>query len=239
MTQTRRVDTAIILAAGRGQRLRPLTDSIPKPLIKVGPRTLLEYHLENLIEAGFRRVVINLSHLGEQISEFLGDGRRFGIEIVYSWEPPGALETAGGIRHAIELLDAEQFMAINGDIRCSIGLDELILPEQPSMHLVLVPNPPHNPAGDFSVDSSHTPLRLCDPESQATTYTFSGIGLYRKAIFSNLPDRVQPLAPVIREQIKSGRVTAQIYDGAWFDIGTPERLEAARRAYPVQIPESQ
>ncbi|MEJ2177839.1 MAG: nucleotidyltransferase family protein [Gammaproteobacteria bacterium] len=239
MTQIRRVDTAIILAAGRGQRLRPITDSIPKPLIKVGPRTLLEYHLENLIEAGFRRVVINLSHLGEQISEFLGDGGQFGIEIAYSWEPPGALETAGGIRHALELLDAEQFMAINGDIRCSIGLDELMLPEQSSMHLVLVPNPSHNPAGDFAVDSSYTPLRLRDPASRATTYTFSGIGLYRKSIFSSLPDRVQPLAPVIREQIKSGLVTAQIHDGAWFDIGTPKRLEAARRAYPAQAPESQ
>lgn len=228
--QIRLLESALILSAGRGERMRPLTDSIPKPLLKVGSKTLLEHHIESLVLAGFNRVVINLHHLGAQISEFLGDGDRFGIEIVYSWERQAPLETAGGIRKALGMIDGEQFLVVNGDIRCSIPFDQLVLPGSSSMHLVLVPNPYHNSKGDFCLDKSRAPYRLCERSEDSTSYTFAGIGLYRKSNFKDVPAGAWPLAPIIHAHIEQGTATGQVYDGPWFDIGTPERLEQARRA---------
>ena len=219
--------------------MRPLTDSIPKPLLKVGSKTLLEHHLESLFTAGFNRVVINLHHLGAQIREFLGDGDRFGIEIVYSWEREAPLETAGGIRQALDLIEGEQFLVVNGDIRCTISFDQLALPQMSSMHLVLVPNPAHNPKGDFCLDTSITPHRLCERTQDSTNYTFAGIGLYRKSNFEDVPEGARPLAPIIHAHIEQGTATGQVYDGPWFDIGTPERLEQARRAEKDQPRSSQ
>jgi MurNAc alpha-1-phosphate uridylyltransferase len=230
--------TAMILAAGRGQRLRPLTDTTPKPLIKVGSRSLVEHHLLALKEAGFTEIVINLCHLGEKISKYLGDGERFGVKISYSWEPPGALETAGGIRHALELLDTDQFLVVNGDIRCDLAFENLTLPDESAMHLVLVPNPADHSEGDFSLDSAFSPARLCIQNPDRPTYTFSGIGIYKRSVFQGLLDRVQPLAPIIAQNIKHNLATAEIYQGHWFDIGTAERLAKAREAEPVQSIES-
>jgi len=234
----RRMTTAMILAAGRGQRLRPLTDTIPKPLIKVGPRSLVEHHLQALQEAGFTEIVINLCHLGEKISEYLGDGERFGVKIRYSWEPPGALETAGGIRHALELLDTDQFLVLNGDIRCDLAFNNLSLPGDSAMHLILVPNPADHSEGDFSLDPAFSPARLRIRNPDGPTYTYSGIGIYKRSVFQGLLDRVQPLAPIITQNIRHNLATAEIYQGHWFDIGTPERLKAAREAEPVQSIES-
>ena len=239
MMQSRPLESALILAAGRGERMRPLTDSIPKPLLKIGSKTLLEHHLDALVNAGFNRVVINLHHLGTQIREYLGSGGRYGIDILYSWEEKSPLETAGGIRRALNLIDADRFLVVNGDVRCAIQFEELVLPDRSSMHLVLVPNPVHNPRGDFSLDTSGFPQRLCERAETAKNYTFAGIGLYRESVFRDLPEGVLPLAPVISAHIERSTATGEVYDGPWFDIGTPERLKQARIAERDQERSSQ
>lgn len=209
---------AMILAAGRGERMRPLTDETPKPLLQAAGKPLIEYHIEALSAAGITELVINYAHLGEQLVERLGDGRRYGVDIRYSAEPAGALETGGGIKHALALLGGEPFMVVNGDIWTDYPYPGQWLAPGRLAHLVLVDNPPHHPAGDFS---------LCNGEvrDQGTQrLTFSGIGLYHPSLFDGTPDGAFPLAPLLRTAMRDGRVSGEYYSGRWMDIGTPQRL---------------
>lgn len=213
---------AMILAAGRGERMRPLTDQTPKPLLQAGGKALIEYHLDNLTQAGIEAVVINHAWLGEQIETALGDGRRYGLRIVYSREGE-ALETAGGIQRALPLLGDGPFIAINGDIWTDYSLASLP-PEPAAMaHLVMVDNPPQHPAGDFMLQAG----RLL-PEGPACL-TFSGIGLYRPELFAGLKPGKSPLAPLLRAAMARGEISGEHYPGRWFDIGTPERLQELDR----------
>ena len=220
--------TAMILAAGRGERLRPLTDTTPKPLIDVGGQPLIEHHLARLAAAGIERVVINLAHLGAQIRDHLGDGRRWGLSIAYSVEgdcAEQALETAGGIRAALDRLP-EVFLLVNGDVLTDIDYADLLrrnLPGELLAHLLLVDNPPHHPSGDFALRDS----RLATEGDDRLTY--SGIGLFRRALFADLPPGRRALGPVLREAIDAGRVSGEHHPGDWLDVGTKERLAEARR----------
>ncbi|MFW5954430.1 MAG: N-acetylmuramate alpha-1-phosphate uridylyltransferase MurU [Guyparkeria sp.] len=223
--------TAMILAAGRGERLRPLTDHTPKPLIDVGGRPLIEYHLDRLAAAGIERVVINLAHLGERIRAHLGDGRRWGLSIEYSAEgdrAEDALETAGGIRHALRHL-SPTFLLVNGDVLADIDYRALAeraacLPDDCLAHLVLVDNPPHHPEGDFGLDATG---RLTPGSDQC--FTYSGIGLYRRTMFAGLEPGRRALGPLLREAIATGQVCGEHHRGDWLDVGTQERLAEARR----------
>lgn len=208
---------AMILAAGRGERMRPLTDHTPKPLLSVGGRPLIEHHLSRLADAGYREVIVNLAWLGDRIREALGDGSRFGLRIHYSSEPAGALETAGGIRHALPLLGDEPFLVVNGDIWC----DHPLTPYDPGAalaHLILVDNPPHHPQGDFALRGGRVDI------AGSPHLTFSGIGYYRPELFATLQDGPQPLAPLLRQAIARDQVSGERYPGTWIDVGTPERL---------------
>ncbi|TVS12719.1 MAG: nucleotidyltransferase family protein [Wenzhouxiangella sp.] len=214
----------MILAAGRGERLRPLTDRMPKPLIEVGGKALIVRHLEALAGAGFDRVVVNLAWLGEQIEQTLGDGSRFGLSIAYSQEPPDALETAGGIVQALPLLGDAPFLMISGDVLCDYPLARLRnRPHQAQGHLVMVDNPDHHPDGDFAIDADQ---RLVHGRS---TQTFSGIAVLDPVLFAELPPGRRPLRPVFEQAIALGRLTGEHYSGFWSDIGTPERLSDAQR----------
>ncbi|MDH5444091.1 MAG: nucleotidyltransferase family protein [Gammaproteobacteria bacterium] len=210
---------AMILAAGRGARMRPLTDTTPKPLLKVGGQTLIEYHLQNLHRAGIREVVINHAWLGEQIEDFLGDGSRYGLQIEYSREGE-ALETAGGMLKALSLLGEAPFLAINGDIWTDFPLSELPSTLEGLAHLVLVNNPPQHPQGDFMLNNGLLQTTGID------CLTFSGIGLYHPRLFAGLEPGKRPLAPLLRGAMEQGKVGGEHYQGLWFDIGTPERLAA-------------
>ena len=221
--------TAMILAAGRGERLRPLTDRVPKPLLQVGQYRLVEYHLMSLASIGVRRVVINIAHLAELIQQTLGDGSRYGVEILYSREPPGALETAGGIRKALPLLGRDPFLVISGDIRCGIRLDSLALEPPNFMHLVLVANPQHRPNGDFELDRSSVPHRLLRPSGAVDSLTYAGVGVFSPEPFRHLSEGRIRLAPLIRQCIDQKRATGEQYSGYWMDVGSADRLEAARR----------
>ena len=220
--------TAMILAAGRGERLRPLTDHTPKPLIEVGDKPLIEHHLERLAAAGITRVVINLAHLGEQIRQHLGSGARWGLTIEYSVEgerAEEALETAGGIRQALDRLGS-RFLLINGDVLTDIDYADFLrrgLPADSLAHLLLVDNPPHNPSGDFALRDG----RLETQDDDRLTY--SGIGLFRRELFADLPPGRRALGPVLREAIAAGQVTGEHHPGDWLDVGTKERLAEARR----------
>lgn len=211
---------AMILAAGRGERMRPLTDTCPKPLLCVAGKPLIVWHLERLAKAGFREVVINHAHLGEQIEALLGGGEAWGLSIAYSAEPPGALETAGGIAQALPLLGEEPFLVINGDIFCDWNPAQAVLADNALAHLVLVPNPEHHPDGDFSLDDTKV-----GAGGTAAKHTFSGIGIYRPALFSGIvPGQVAKLAPLLREVMAQGKVSGELHRGRWTDVGTPQRL---------------
>ncbi len=209
----------MILAAGLGTRMRPLTDKTPKPLLKVGGIPLILWHIERLAHDGFTDIVINIAHLGYQIPEALGDGSEWGVNITYSDEQEeGALESAGGIVKALPLLGDESFLVLNGDIWSDYDFqDNRKLPEGILAHLILVPNPEHNPEGDFALDGQ----RVVD----AKQYTFSGIGYYSPKLFDGVPYGKSGLAPLLRAAMKEGKVTGELYEGEWLDIGTPERLE--------------
>ena len=209
----------MILAAGRGERMRPLTDTTPKPLLKVAGQSLIEYHLGNIQRAGITEVVINHAWLGEQIESTLGDGGRYGLHIEYSREGE-ALETAGGIQKALSLLGDDVFIAINGDIWTDYALSNLPSEPRGLAHLVLVDNPPQHPEGDFMLQDGQLL-----PEG-SDCLTFSGIGLYRPELFAELKPGKSPLAPLLRKAMASGQVSGEHHQGQWFDIGTPERLEA-------------
>jgi MurNAc alpha-1-phosphate uridylyltransferase len=214
---------AMILAAGRGERLRPLTDTTPKPLLEAGGRSLIEHHLAGLSAAGFREIVINLSHLGEQIRKRLGDGSVFGLNIHYSAEPPGALDTGGGIRQALPLLGEAPFAVINGDIYTDYPLARLRAIKCDHAHLVLVANPAHNPDGDFALQGGYvTP-------GASPRHTFSGISVYHPRFFQAASEGRFSVVPMLREAMAKQWVTGEIYGGAWHDIGTLERLESLRK----------
>ncbi|HID49023.1 MAG TPA: nucleotidyltransferase family protein [Chromatiales bacterium] len=214
---------AMLLAAGRGERMRPLTDTMPKPLLEVAGKALIEYHLEALHRAGIEEVVINHAWLGEVIETRLGDGRRYGLHLVYSPEIPAALETAGGIIQALPLLGDAPFLVINSDIWTDYPLRHL--PREPDglAHLVLVDNPPQHPAGDFHLEDGRV---HAEGEPRLT---YSGIGVYRPDLFAGLAPGVRPLAPLLREAMQAGQISGEPYSGAWFDVGTPERLAALDR----------
>lgn len=215
----------LILAAGRGRRLRPLTDTTPKTLLRVGGKTLLEHHLERLAAQGFTRAVVNLAWLGGQIRAHLGDGNRFGMQLRYSQEPDGALETGGGIARALPLIQTDPFIVINGDILCDFNCATLRVPPHRSMHLILVTNPPHHPGGDFSLAGS----TLTPPNN--TTHTYAGIACLRRRLFTPPHPARFPLLPIIQSAIKTHQATATLHPGQWFDVGTAKRLEAARRGW--------
>jgi len=212
--------TAMILAAGRGERLRPMTDTTPKPLLQVRGQPLIERHVVGLVRAGVERIVINLSWLGARISEYLGDGARYGAAIVYSDEQPHALETAGGIIRALPHLGAAPFAVVNGDIYTDFPFETLGLAPDRDAHLVLVPNPPQHLRGDFGLEQG---MALADAASR---YTFSGIAMYRGALFAGCADGVRPLKPMLVRCMAVKRCSAELYTGAWEDVGTPERLQA-------------
>ncbi|AKS42821.1 Nucleoside-diphosphate-sugar pyrophosphorylase family protein [Wenzhouxiangella marina] len=215
----------MLLAAGRGERLRPLTDALPKPLIEVGGKALIEHHLAHLVEAGVDEVVINLGWLGEQIRERLGNGERYGLRIRYSVEPPGALETAGGIIQALELLGPEPFLIVSTDVLSDYPFASLIDAEFEGLgHLVLVDNPPHHPAGDFGLRSG----RITRDEPRLT---FSGIACCRPEWFAGLAPGRRALRPLFEQAIDAGRLSGEHYPGKWLDVGTPERLARAREEY--------
>jgi MurNAc alpha-1-phosphate uridylyltransferase len=210
----------MILAAGRGERLRPMTDTIPKPLLKVRGQPLIERHVAGLARAGIERIVINLAWLGSQIREYLGDGARYGVNIIYSEEQPRALETAGGIFRALPHLAPGPFAVVNGDIYTDFPFGTLELTCERDAHLVLVPNPVQHPLGDFGLQQG---LALAEAASR---YTFSGIAVYGCAFFAGCTDGAYPLKPLLLRSMAAKRCSAQLYTGLWEDVGTPERLQA-------------
>lgn len=226
----------MILAAGLGKRMLPLTEHTPKPLLKAGGKPLIVYHLEHLQKAGFEEVVINTAHLGEQIETSLGDGERFGLRIQYSRENP-SLETAGGIINALPLLGDAPFLVINGDVWSDLALATLQscskLVDGPYLaHLVLVENPSHHLGGDFILDRQHPLekrrgsflLRNKGRIPEPCTYTFGGISVLTPRLFDGFSAGSRPLAPILRTAIEAGNVSGQLHEGGWCDVGTPERL---------------
>jgi len=216
---------AMILAAGRGERMRPLTDACPKPLLEVGGRALIEWHLLRLSEAGVTEVVINHAYLGGQIVERLGDGRRYGVRLYFSAEGERGLETLGGIVTALPLLGDAPFVVINGDIWTDYPFARLLerAPAVTRAHLVLVDNPSHHPRGDFVLEG----CKLLAGEGPRLT--FAGIGIYHPAFFDGESCAPAPLGPKLRREIAQGGLTGEHYRGSWSDIGTPHRLEAVQR----------
>jgi N-acetyl-alpha-D-muramate 1-phosphate uridylyltransferase len=209
---------AMLLAAGRGERMRPLTDQCPKPLLQVAGQPLIGWHLRRLAAAGFREVVINLSWLGEQIASALGDGARYGVSIAYSREPWPALETGGGIFNALPLLGTEPFLLVNGDVYTDIDFGALRLQSADLGQLVLVPNPEHNLKGDFWLQDG----RLVEAGGERLTY--SGIAMLRPELLAGAPGGRFPLLPWLNRARDAGRLGGQQHAGRWLDIGTPQRL---------------
>lgn len=210
----------MILAAGRGERMRPLTDHLPKPLLQVGGKSLIVWHLERLAAAGFKEIVINHAHLGEQIEQALGNGNQWGLSIQYSPERT-ALETAGGIANALHLLGDAPFLVVNGDVFTEIDFGRLKLQASVLAHLVMVNNPQQHAQGDFALNYGHLSV---EGENKLT---FSGVGIYEPNLFINIVKGASAkLAPILREAMLKGLVSGERYHGVWHDIGTPERLGA-------------
>ncbi len=209
---------AMLLAAGKGRRMHPLTDALPKPLLQVAGKPLLQYHIEALVAAGIRDIVINHARYGEMIEAHFGTGERFGVTIRYSPEGDEPLETGGGIKQALPYLGSAPFLAINADIWTDYPFARLLCAAITPPHLVLVPNPEQHPAGDFALQDGRVQNQGLE------RYTFSGIGLYSPEMFSAVRQRAFPLAPLLRQQITAGQVSGELYHGQWHDIGTPERL---------------
>jgi MurNAc alpha-1-phosphate uridylyltransferase len=212
----------MVLAAGRGERMRPLTDREPKPLLRVGGKRLIDYHLDRLAGAGFRDVVVNTAWLGDQIEATVGDGARYGLSIVYSHERPDALETGGGIFNALPLLGAGPFLIVNGDVWTDIDFEPLRrAPDADALaHLVLVPNPPQHPRGDFRLEESRV------LEGEGARHTYSGVGIYRPEMFAGCAPGKFPLLPLLRRAIDARALTGELHRGRWSDIGTIDRLNA-------------
>ena len=220
-------ETALILAAGRGERLKPITNEIPKPLILVGKYRLIEYHIFNLAKAGIKYIYINRAHLRDKFDELLDFNDYPNVEIRYLDEPEGALETAGAIINAFDKIDSDRLVVVNGDIWTDfnfINISYLPYLINDNSHIILTKNPNHNYNGDFSLDGD----RLIAPDHQNQTYTFTGIGIYRRKMFENKSIEFSKLAPVIRQQIELKTITASLIDKKWMDIGTLERLTQLR-----------
>jgi MurNAc alpha-1-phosphate uridylyltransferase len=226
-----------LLAAGRGERMRPLTDELPKPLLTIRNKSLLAWHLEALSAAGIKELVINHAWLGNKIEEALGDGSEFDLNISYSPEA-SALETAGGIRKGLPLLNpSDYFLVINGDVFSpNLPIEELLeqvtcmrsMPNQPLAHLLMVPNPVQHPEGDFYLRGSQV---FNEPLDGAEKLTFSGIGLYHRDLFKDLePNVPSKLAPILKEAMAKNRVSGEKYTGPWHDVGTPQRLQELNAA---------
>ena len=211
--------TAMILAAGRGERLKPLTDSIPKAMCRVNGIPLIEYHVTNLAKAGFARVVINHAHLGGQIRQHLGDGSAFGLELCYAPEPPGGLETGGGIFNALPLLGKDPFLTVNADIYTDFDFHSLHLLPNSLVNLVLVKNPQQTQSGDFGLDEHH---RLT-PE--LPRHTFSGIATYHPDAFLSCSPGRYSVTPLLRKLMHEHKAFGKMYAGLWVDIGTSARLK--------------
>ncbi len=209
---------AMILAAGGGERMRPLTDTSPKPLLKAAGKPLLHYHLAALARAGFEDIVINHGRLGRQIEDYFADGRAYGLHIAYSAEGDAPLETAGGIKRALALLGKEPFLVINGDIWTDYALAKVPKRLHGLGHLVLVDNPPHHRQGDFTLQDGLV-LNAADER-----LTYSGIAVFRPELFAELKAASFPLAPLLRAAIDKAQISGEHYPGRWMDIGTPERL---------------
>jgi MurNAc alpha-1-phosphate uridylyltransferase len=215
----------MILAAGVGERMRPLTNHTPKPLLQVGGEPLIAHHLRRLAQAGFSELVINVSHLAQQIIDYCGDGSRWGLTIRYSPEPK-PLETAGGIFNALPLLGAAPFLVVNGDVWIDYPFHQLLNftpPDPECAHLVMVANPPQHPEGDFALDDQGW---VRERVPGATGFTYAGIGVYTPTFFADMAPGKMALRPLLDAAIHRGRLSGEYYPGQWEDVGTPERLEA-------------
>lgn len=208
----------MVLAAGRGERLRPITDTVPKPLVPVAGKPLIVFHLEALVRVGVRDVVINLSWLGDRLRAALGDGSRFGVRITYSDEGPVALETGGGIFAALPFLGPDPFLVVNGDVWTDIDLGRLRLDAEALARIMMVPNPVQHARGDFGLEGENV------VERDSNRFTYSGIGLYRPEFFAGCEPGRFPLVPLLKRAISEGRLRGELHEGEWCDVGTPERL---------------
>jgi MurNAc alpha-1-phosphate uridylyltransferase len=209
----------MLLAAGRGERLRPITDTLPKPLVEVAGKPLIVYHLEALARAGVREVVVNLSWLGEKIRAALGDGSRYGVHVAYSEEGPVPLENGGGIHRALPLLGSGPFLVVNSDVWTNMDFSRVLtLEEGADARLMLAPNPPHHPHGDFGLEGD---LAV---ERDAGRFTYTGIGMYRPEFFEGCVPGKFPLLPLLKRAIAARRLRGEVYRGEWLDIGSPDRL---------------
>lgn len=232
---------AMILAAGLGTRMRPLTEHTPKPLLEVGGKPLIVWHLAALRAAGIREVVVNTAWLGDKLEAALGDGQRFGLRIHWSHEE-APLETAGGIVRALPLLGTEPFLLVNGDIWLRYDMTSLRMALAPGKqaHLVLVDNPAHNPTGDFGLQGIGAPTAgeraVLMPTSADSAFTYAGLAVYCPSLFQGLSQGVRPLAPLLHDAIATGRASGEYFAGPWVDVGTPQRLhelDAAIRANDI------
>ncbi len=228
---------AMILAAGRGMRLRPLTDKLPKPLVRVGLYRLIEHQLFALADAGFKHIVINTSYLSDLLENTIGNGKQYDTRVDYSRETDAALETGGGVRNALHLLESDPFLVVNGDIMTDYDFASLRQKSRQKqmkpVHIVLVPNPEHNPGGDFAIDDEGNVVPI---QPERPSYTYSGIGIYSKNILQDRPVEAFPLAPVIHEAIADELVSGEVYNGNWIDVGNMERLQKARLQFAAPSP---
>ncbi len=224
---------AMILAAGKGTRMRPLTLTTPKPLLPAAGKPLIEWHIERLVQAGFHTLVINHSWLGEQLERTIGNGSRWNITIHWSAEPK-LLETGGGIRNALPMLGNEPFLVVNGDVFTDVDFSSLKVSSGKLAHLVMVPNPEHNPEGDFILrsgilnsvrENKISRGRSCDGSVAGEPFTFSGISILDPRLFANQTATAFPLAPLLKETMAKGQVSGELHTGYWLDVGTPERLK--------------
>lgn len=214
------VERAMLLAAGRGERMRPLTDTVPKPLLTVRGKPLIVWHLERLARLGVKQVVINLAWLGDQVRAALGDGSRWQLQIHYSDEGAAALETGGGIFQALPWLGPQPFLVVNADVFTDLDFGLLRIAPDALAHLVLVANPMHHPHGDFALVNGRV------QQDGGARWTYSGIGLYRPELFAGCSAGKFPLLPLLRRAIASQRLHGQVFEGAWNDVGSVERLAA-------------
>lgn len=214
---------AMILAAGRGKRMGELTENCPKPLLKVGENTLIEWQIKRLKANGFKELVINVGYLGEQIKDNVGDGTRYGVEIAYSVEPQTGLETGGGVFQALPLLGDKPFLLTNADVFCDYPYRQLADKRPEQLHAVLVKNPDFKEKGDFSVNQHQL--------QRGVNYTFAGISVVSPRLFAGCQAGFFPIAPLFKQAIDAGQATAEIFDGIWHDVGTPKRLQVVENAY--------
>ncbi len=211
---------ALILAAGKGERMRPLTLFKPKPLLEVGKQPLIERHIQRLAAAGIQDIVINTAWLAQHIFDRLGNGKQFGVRLRYSHEGDEPLETGGGMFNALPLLGEDPFLVVNGDTWHDIDFSAITLPENDLLHLVMVNNPPHHPAGDFHLHNG----RLYERQPTKPALTYSGVGIYHPRLFANSQPGTWPIAPLIHQAIAAKRASGHHHRGKWYDIGTVERL---------------